>query len=383
MEKKIKFIVVGLLGLVLIFIFLYVQTLNSKQQAIKERDALKNENISLNEKVERFAGELRENKKENDSLKGELEKNTKDLIDLQRKYDDTARAKEELEEKLKSTPRSAPQQQPRSDAYWAEILKAKTGLEMQLESIRTELRSTLISNEQLQREKAALGLDIEGLKREAGDLKRQIEYNQKLMDSIAQELVRERSDKLKIQEGFQPLKSENTSLSRQLKGLYGKKISLDKKISQIQDEKNALSRKVSEMDTMLIDKISQINTLKEQLENIRRIPDSPEGAVAVTPQKKDTVELPPIIVRAKEDLPAPGKDNDLPEIGSILTVNRDSNFVIIDSGEDAGVKVGDTFKVWRAGENIATITVIKASRSVAACDIKQEIKPLKIGDKIR
>ena len=391
MEKKIKFLVVGLLGLVLIFIFLYAQTLNSKQILTKERDQLKSENVSLNEKVEKFSVELREKKQENDSLKNDLDKNKRDIADLQNRYDEAVKAKDDLVEKIKTIQQTPVQQATaqmgpeQTEAYWADILKAKTDLGMQLESVRTELRSLQINNEQLQREKASLGLEIEGLNREKSDLKRQIEYNKKMMDSIAQELVRERSDKLKIEEGFAPIKNENAALTRQLNGLNDKKIGLEKKISLVQQEKQALENKLSEMETMLIDKISQINGLKNQLEGIRSAGTSDAAAPAPpVNEKKETVELSPIVVRPQDNqVAAKEESRSAPPSGAILTVNRDSNFVIIDSGEDAGIKSGDNFKVYRAGENIATIKVIKTSKSVSACDIEQEIKPVKIGDMIR
>ncbi len=135
MEKKIKFLVVGLLGIVLIFIFLYAQTLNSKQILTKERDQLKSENASLNEKVQKFSVELREKKQENDSLKSDLDKNKRDIAELQNRYDEAVKAKDELVEKIKTmqqtpaqqaTAQMAPEQ---AEAYWADILKAKTDLE--------------------------------------------------------------------------------------------------------------------------------------------------------------------------------------------------------------------------------------------------------------
>lgn len=387
MEKKIKFIVIGLLGLVLIFIFLYAQTLNSKQILVKERDQLKSENASLSDKLDKFAAELRDKKRENDSLKNELDKNKKEISALQQGYDEAVKARDELSEKIKTIQKAPAQQAPaemgtaQAETYWADILKAKTDIEMQLENVRNELRSAQINNEQLQREKSGLGLEIESLNRDKNDLQRQIEYNKKMMDSIAQELVRERSDKLKIQEGMQPIKNENAALTRQLSGLNDKKITLEKKLVQVQQDRRDLENKLSDMETMLIEKISQINGLKDELEDIRQ-GRSPQGAGAAA--KKESVELSPIVVRPQEDQGA-SKDEAKAVLakGTILTVNKDSNFVIIDLGEDAGVKSGNTFKVYRGTDNIAAIKVIKTSKSVAACDIEQEKKPIKIGDMIR
>ena len=69
--------------------------------------------------------------------------------------------------------------------------------------------------------------------------------------------------------------------------------------------------------------------------------------------------------------------------GKILAINKDANFVIIDLGEDRGINVGDTFQVYREGESIATIGVIQARKSIAACEIKKETTAIKVGDTIR
>ena len=57
------------------------------------------------------------------------------------------------------------------------------------------LRSLQIANESLQREKSVLEMDVNSLRNEKKDLLRQLDYNQKLLDSMAQEVVREKNDK--------------------------------------------------------------------------------------------------------------------------------------------------------------------------------------------
>ena len=69
--------------------------------------------------------------------------------------------------------------------------------------------------------------------------------------------------------------------------------------------------------------------------------------------------------------------------GKVLAINRDSNFVIVDIGEDAGVKIGDTFRVYRDDKSVADLEVIQTRKNIAACDIKVEMSPIKIGDSIR
>ncbi len=402
MGQKIKFVLVGLIGVAAIFIFLFLQTLNTKQQVVKERDKLKSENTALSKRAEKLNNDLRDAQGRASALAAELEAVGRARDELQKKYEIANRTKDELLEKLQAQQGQPAQAQPmpgeRSDEYWAQVLKQKTELQMQLDEVRAGLKAVQVKNEELLRDKSTAEMDLNNLKRQAEELQHQIEYNKKIMDNIAQELVWEKNEKLKIEESIKPFKKENAVLSRQLKGLNKQKMNLERRIQRVEQDKDSLEGKLSDMETMLVDKISQISNLKEELEAIRkeaqRSGRQPKGSA---PEKKDSVELPPIVVRPQEaeavimgepatvNIPTPEEAvADAPKFkGNILTVNRESNFVIIDLGEDAGIKVGNTFQVDRGSEPVGIIEVIKTSKSVAACDIKQENSPIKVGDVIR
>ncbi len=381
MEQKSKFIVLGLAGLSVIFIFLYIQTLNSKQLVLRERDDLKKENTTLNNKLDKLEDNIRGYENKIGLLNKDLDKVSREKQEIEKKFELANKEKTELIERLKSRPAQAevaPQMPPDTDAYWGGILKEKTDLELQLGNLRTELKSTQITNEQLQREKSILELDVNNLKRDNGDLKRQLEYNQKVMDSVSQELVREKNDKIKIQDTFKSIRNENTILARQLKSLNERKVNLERKLQEFQEKNAALERKFTEMQTMLTDKLSQIDGLKEKLDSIR------SGAKTDVPQgKKESVELPPIVVRPQQT-ETPSVQASIGTLtGKILAINKDTNFVIIDLGEEAGINVGDSFQVYRDAKSIASIEVIQTRRNIAACDIKKETLPIKVGDAIR
>jgi chromosome segregation ATPase len=203
MGQKTKFILVGFIGVALIFVFLYLQTLNSKQLIIKERDSLKNENASLASRVEKVSKDLRQAQAAISSFKAELDAVGKERDDLEKKYEAANSSKKELLEKIQAQAaqvQGASAQAPqgisqRSDDYWAAILTQKTELQMQLDSVRGELKTARVQNEELLRDKSAVELDIKGLKRQAEELQHQIEYNKKIMDSIAQELVWEKNER--------------------------------------------------------------------------------------------------------------------------------------------------------------------------------------------
>ncbi len=110
---------------------------------------------------------------------------------------------------------------------------------------------------------------------------------------------------------------------------------------------------------------------------------------------RESVELPPIVVRlqagASSSAASPDKQMPLREEkgkeaysgGSILGVNRENNFVVINLGRIAGLEVGNTLQVYRGTRAIATIEVIQVRESIAACNIKEEVSSPEAGDTVR
>jgi len=389
MEQKVKLIIIGLAVFTLVCLFLFILTFSVKQDLMRERNDLKAENTTLSLKVDKLTESLRGYESKITSLGRDLESASQQKAELEKKYEEVNKAKEELLKRLEgrvvqSEPLRAPQEliPQTSDAYWADVLKAKGELELQLNNLREDFKSLQIANEQAQREKSNIELDLNNLKRENADLKRQFEYNQKLMDSIAQELVREKNDKTQIQDAYKTTKNENASLSRELKGLNVRKTALEKKVQELQNTKGGLEHRLSEMEEMLTEGVTQIGGLKERIDDIKTTakPGSIEKA-----DQKDSVELPAIVVRPQPDLTAPRAEKS-PEAGmagKVLAVNRDNNFVVVDLGQDAGLKSGDILKVYRGERAIAGIEAIQIRRNISACDIKKEADPIKIGDIVK
>jgi chromosome segregation ATPase len=380
MERKTKFIIVGLAGIFIIGLFFNLRIYSAKQLLERERDELKKENASLVTKIEEINAESQRFKNRINALNRDLDNIAKEKEEIQAKYDAVFKERDDLVEKLKGRPvqvlevKEKPSLSPTDDAYWAGVLKAKTDLELQLETIRTELKTAQIKSEEFQREKSSLELDINNLIRDKKDLEQQLEYNKKMIDSISQELVREKNDKLQIQESLKAVKNENASLRQELKGLSSRKARLEEKLQQLEKDKASLERAFTEMEIMLKDKINKVCEFKEQLDATfgKEITEAPE-------EKKEAVELPPIVVHPEAEATLPAK----PEIGKVLAVNRDNNFVIINLGENSGIRLGDTFQVYKEGKAIASIEVVQLRKNIAACDIKRQATSVSVGDTIK
>lgn len=390
MENKVKFAIIGLVGLLLVSFIIVLQITNSKQILEKEIEKLNTDNVNLSKEINNFSSERRSLQNRIDSLGSEMSKLESDKEDLNSKCDLLEKAKDSLIEKLKSTAGAPKVIQPvqqaeqpsyvpqKEDAYWAGVLKAKTDLEFQLEAMRAQLKDLESAGEKLQKEKSMFQLDITNLTREKDALNHQLEYNQKLMDSISAELVREKNDKMQQQDELKVLKNENILLTRQVKNLTSSKGNLEKKFYEMEEKNKGLENKLTEMDTVLKEKMYLVENIKRQLVSAQK-------SMEVIGEAKDTVELPTIVVKPQSNTQdeQPVVNQSLAPIGKVLSVNRDNNFVIVDIGNNSGIRLGDTFQVFRSNSSIAKIEVIRMRDSVAACDIKQESTPIAKGDIVK
>ena len=69
--------------------------------------------------------------------------------------------------------------------------------------------------------------------------------------------------------------------------------------------------------------------------------------------------------------------------GNIVSVNDENNFVIVNLGQDAGVKMGDKLNVYHGADYIAGLEVIQVRKDIAAADIKNKVKKIEVGDSVR
>ncbi len=392
MDQKIKFVLIALGGITVLLIISLFMNLNSKVEIEHERDSLKKENASLVTQVNEFLQTKQRYEDKINAFSSEIDKARADRDELQKRYELVEKAREELslqlkqaKEQSKRTQAVSPQPQfsytPGSsqseDAYWANVVKAKTDMEFQLESIRSELKNLQIANEQLQRDKSNYELEVTNLTRERQELRRKIDYNQKIMDSVAQELVREKNDKFQVEDSFKTIKNENQLLRRQLRSLNDRKVVLERRVMDLLEKNNGFENRFSQMDTMLREKMAQIEGLKKQVYG------KSEGKDYAGASKDDSVELAPIVVRPGMEAPS------VPVIaatkgGRVLAINKENNFIIVDIGEDAGVKVGDTLQVLRDDKQVAALEVIQVRKSIAACDVKKgAATALRVGDTVK
>lgn len=326
MQEKIRLIIImGLVVMLAVSLFIGQQTYSAKKAIELERNGLRNENENLAGKLAEITKERKQLQEKVDALSNDLAKLLEEKDDIQKQYESLVKERDAMAGKLKA-------------------------LQGNNEQLRADLGN-------LSLEKKRLGQNLE--------------------DNLAL------------------LKNENAQLKEQLKqeldNLNSLKSNLEAELWQLKGDKSYLERKFNEIDSFLEQSLTgaKYASLKEQIYAIRSGGQTGAEAETETPQpEKESVELPPIVVRpqiqAQVRTPArPKKRTAIKQTGAILEINKANNFVIVDLGQDAGIKMGDIFNVYRQGVPIATIEVVHVRQSLFAGDIKEEITAIEAGDSVK
>lgn len=405
MEQRIKIIAIALgvlFIIVLFFAFSYVNKYNALNREYvvltKKHEALQQQNKDLTQKVANAEGEISRLKDRGEKMKGEIDSLNASRDDLQKKHDTLLQEREKLVERLKSSsgapvvaaappaPVTAPA--PPADEYWAGILKQKENLELQLSQLKETIKNNQFKADELTQEKTSLDLEVQRLVKDKADLQRQLEYTEKVTDSLSLQLVRERDDKRKIVKQANLFKEENYVLRSRVKDLMSGKVSLEKKLKDTEDKRVELTNRLTQMDELLEEKLSSILDTKQDISDIKK---------GLAPSSGSSVELPAIVVPGgaaqsgaliKDEgvSAAPAATADAAQSrssGRVISINEENNFVIVDLGEDDGVYQGQTLSAYRAGEQIASLEVVEVRAHICAADIKEKAAYLKAGDTVR
>lgn len=366
-----------------------------EQEFVTEKQNLNKQLSSLADTKKRLDAELGDLRakfdaltKERDALNGKFDLVTKERASLVEKIQDLAGEKKtladeivELKKKEAKSPASyAAPVQPSGeavsgdDAYWANILKEKAALEIQVKNLNTQLSDVQLKTEKAMEEGRKLELELKTVTEARGDLERRLVYNEKLADSLSEDLVREKRDKKAVITQMENLRQENFELKSRLMALGDKKTSLETKLVDLQQEREILAKRLSELDHILQERVDDIIQVKDDLKTVR------SQAKEASAKDSRVVSLEPIVVKAQQE--SSRKSRSLS--GQILAVNEENNFVIVDLGEDDGVKVGATFSVYRNMLKVATIEIIQTRKEISAADIKQVSSgaQIKIGDMV-
>jgi predicted nucleic acid-binding Zn-ribbon protein len=386
MEAKAKVLIIGLILLLAVSLFSLFYVASSKEMLKQEYEAARqrfdSERIGLKKKADSAMEERNAAVNRMEVLQKDLDRLARENADIQKKYTLLSSEKDELITELKkkketvsSVPASAAATPVVDDAYWAAVLKDKASLEVQTNNLKDQVNNLKLSIEDMKKDKSNMDFEISTFMREKQDLERKLIYNERINDSLSAELVREKKDRIELANQLKALNNEYTTVVRQLKTLNSQKVDLDNKMAQAQQDKMALQARINDLEAKI-----QSRSVDQEEEYLSQA--SSQAARAAAPAAtvvKESVELPPIIVRSTE---AP-ESKPAAYGGKVIAVNRDNNFIVVDLGEEKGMRPGLRLGVYHNNNRIGTVEVVQTRRLISACDIKEEASSISVGDEVR
>jgi len=151
----------------------------------------------------------------------------------------------------------------------------------------------------------------------------------------------------------------------------------------MQEKNAALENSLASMELYVKQQMYQMGDISSRIQNARG--DAPTAPAQPPKQdtptgKKETIHLPPIVVRPQPSTP---QTKNIGNDAHIISVDTDNNFVVVNVGKINGLNIGDTLNVMRNGQNVGLLKVIQTRERIAACDIAQEKSPLQVGDLVK
>jgi hypothetical protein len=396
MNKKINALVIGLAVFsfvsVGIALFMYAGKSMAEQKhadAMKTVQKLQNANEELGARFTNAENEKRQLVERLQAMQEEMDAVNQASVELNQQYEVAQQEKAQLQASLDDIKNLQQAQQPQvagaaNDAYWASMVKKSAELEIAVNTLKKTLEDTQLKNAEVQTKKAELEMQVSELSKSKDDLQRQFDYNRRLVETLAADLVREKNDSQTIKRQAKTLREENDVLSSQLKQMMAAKLNLEKQLDGFMDEKNGLENKLSNVGSVLNQRLEELIELQKQVES---------GAVYAS-RSKESVELPPIVVKSQSPQPALAEQPPRPAAtsgqeamsmfaGAVVSIDEKNNFVIIDIGKNKGVQVGQMFDVYSGAKKTATLEVVQVRDDIAACDITQLTGRISVGHKIR
>ncbi len=357
----------------------------------EEKSELNRQLADAKQQVEDLLGQIDEVSNERGEWKKELDQIKKERDELLAKLDNitdgTAVSAENSSAPAQGTPADIdPSKIPSitDREYWASILRQKAALEVEANRFKEELSKHLVTLVDLKEQNAKFAIELESLRRIKEDMIRELKNKEELANNLSLELARAKNDRKFAADTIEKLNNENVDLRDQMKNLLSTKGQLEKSILALSGEKNKLEKKLAQMEGVIQEKIEQVWDIKTDLDQKFTSSAKSEAADdALTPKPAVDLQLPPIVVSQGAQKDSAVREEKTGLEGQILSVNEDNNFVIINLGETAGVRVGDTLNVYRGSRYIARVRIIQVRKDISAADIQEQAVTLQVGDSVK
>jgi septal ring factor EnvC (AmiA/AmiB activator) len=257
---------------------------------------------------------------------------------------------------------------------------------------------SLFLNLQSQGKRRAIEQENAELLKTGEILKKKMEDTSKEKQRLQEQLTKVQEEKEDIGKQLEALEKSKKELTAQLKEirqafstkldeLSKKKSELEEQIKKLEEDNSRLKRKVAAGGQNSFESAfkPEPSRFSENYSGGAFSSSQSQSSAIYVNSPSQSVELPPIVVRPfSEEQKTERQDTvqGAPLMGRILSINKENNFVVINAGNNSGVKNGDILHVFRKDEQIAEIEVIQVRSTVSAADIRSQSALIKTGDTV-
>ncbi len=400
MDKgKFLLIILGILFVVsAVFAFLFY---SRAQELLDENAKLQKAKQSLEQENSVLGRNLQRKKRENVSLKNKIDEINKVLTQTQTERDkyytqynklsderenllsEIKKLKEEISKGQASKDQNMPSfsssaassPSAYSDKYWKDVLVEKAELESRLDDTLNKFRDVAAKLNKVQQENKDIQDKWSRAQADISELKNKLVFNQRTIDSLSEDLLKERIARRQAEDRLRELKRENISLRSDYNRTLSMKQQMEDKLKQTYEDKMLLEKKVKDIEDVLQEQSQGMEDIYKQISST--VKKTSKGEIS---QKAKAVELPPIVVKPDTKPYISRTSTSLQ--GKVMIVNNAGMLVGIDLGTANGLKSGDKLVVLRNNKKIADLSVVKTQEHVSVCDIEDVIpgESIKEGD---
>lgn len=219
----------------------------------------------------------------------------------------------------------------------------------------------------------------------------QLEETSRAKTALEKEKTELTEAKGQLETKVQELEGQVTSLTAQAQQLSGELASEKRAAAAARDELTATKRQAddakSRLETERREKLAMADELAKAKQDTKRIQDD----LTQLRQAKEALER-----RVKEMMASGGSADTIvvtpplggaagSQEGSVLVVNREFNFIVVNLGSRDGIKAGQFLEVSRAGQPIGRVQVERVYENMSAANILPEATKgeIKEGDHVR
>ena len=259
------------------------------------------------------------------------------------------------------------------------IVEGKTALEVAIDKLKADLSRHSLEIVDQKQANENLRMDLDAIQQEKQSIADDIKEKEEMVNRLSLELARAKNDKQFVAQKVAPADQEEHALApgpqttRRGKNGFGKVSCPDN------SGKDGMNRKLEQAEAVLQNKIGEVWDIKDSL-------DRSFNVVKEKTKAANEVELFPIIVNAQgaaSVVPADTRATKPGFEGKVMSVNEQSNFVIVDIERSAAC----------ARETRWAFTVVliisRASRSCRCARIlrpptsREQSAQVKVGDTVR